>query len=107
MEKLQEVGAIQLVGKKYIDAVAAYMSKNIGKDELTDIQDEFEKVLVDSDRIKLMEKLSRVTKNIQEERNALELLSEKIKDHNLLKAITNIEKSLEALGEINELYYVS
>lgn len=107
MEKLQDVSAVQAVGKKYIDAVTAFMNKNINKNELTGIQDEFEKALVDFDRIKLIEKLSGVSEKIQAELNTLESLSDKINDHNLLKAIINIEKSLEALGEISELYYVS
>jgi hypothetical protein len=49
MEKLQEISAVQTVGKKYIEAVTAFMNKNINKNELSGVQDEFEKALADFD----------------------------------------------------------
>ena len=101
------VSSIQETGKKYIEAVNAYLNKNIDQADLINAQEEFEDVLKEVNQHDLIKALASSTRKIQEELSNLLSLADNIEDYNLQKAINNIQKALEEIGEISELKYVT
>ena len=107
MEAAIAVSSIQETGKKYIKAVNDYLNSNIDRVELSNIQEEFEELLKDVNRLEMINALTKIVTNIQCELNMLLVLADKVDDYNLQKAIINLEKALEEIGEISELKYVT
>lgn len=107
MATAKEINVIQVAGKKYIDAVNAYLENIIDKTMLLDIQDEFKEILNDLAHYEMTITLTKTSQHMQHELNSLLALADKIEDHHLNKAIINAEKVLEEIGEIGELNYVT
>ena len=107
MSTPKEINTTQAAGKKFIDAVNAFINKEIDHATLMDIQDEFETALEDLTRFEMTSKLAKTSQHLQHELNALLSLAQQIDDHHLNKAIINAEKVLEEIGEIGELNYVA
>jgi hypothetical protein len=107
LEEAIAVNSIQETGKKYIKAVNDYLNKNIDRDELSNVQEEFEEALKDINRLDMINALTKTVTNLQCELNALLILADRVEDYNLQRAIINLEKALEEIGEISELKYVT
>jgi protein subunit release factor A len=101
------VNSVQEAGGKYIKAVNAYIEKKIDQVELSNVEDEFKDVLKDISRLDMIHALTKSMQNIQKELNDLLSLADRIDDYNLQRAIINLEKALEEIGEISELKYVT
>jgi len=107
MSTPNHINAIHTVGRKYIDAVNAYLENKIDKESLLDIQAEFSELLNDLAHYEMTIILTKTSQHIQHELNSLLSLADRIDDHHLNKAIINAEKALEEIGEIGEINYVA
>ncbi len=107
MSTPKEINAIHTVGRKYIDAVNAYLDNKLDQTTLLDAQAEFKEILNDLAHYEMTITLTKTSQHIQHELNSLLSLADRIDDHHLNKAIINAEKALEEIGEIGEINYVA